>query len=282
MAKTHQYKLSKYGHTYVLTVTPPKPTTKKETNPHVHMNQCVSLCLVCPIQPDNTTHPVPQDMAPLLREFVDVFQPPTRLPPPPPHHIDHSINLILGASLPNAPSYRLAPREVEEIEKQLMKLINSGHIQPSSSPCASPAFVIPKKDTTKMCLVTDYHALNKATVKNRYPLPRLRSCWIILQGAQWFTKLDLTSGYHQVRMNPTDVWKTTFKTKFGLFEWKVMPFGLTNAPTTFMRVINDIFRPLLGRIVVIYLDDILIFNKSWEAHLQHVRQVLELLQEHKL
>ena len=98
-----------------------------------------------------------------------------------------------------------------------------------------------------MHLVTDYHALNKATVKNRYPLPRIEELLDTLQGAKWFTKLDLEVGYHQVRMNPDDVWKTTFKTKFGLYEWKVMPFGLTNAPTTFMRLINDIFRNHLGQ-----------------------------------
>ena len=176
----------------------------------------------------------------------------------------------------------MAPKEAEEIERQLKELIESDHIQHSASPCASPAFVIPKKDTTEMRLVADYRALNKATVKNRYPLPRIEELLDCLHGAKWFTKSDLTSGYHQIRMNPDDVWKTTFKTKFGLFEWKVMPFGLTNAPVTFMRVINDIFSPHLGRILVIYLDEILIFNKTWAEHLQHVHQVFELLREHKL
>jgi len=121
-----------------------------------------------------------------------------------------------------------------------------------------------------MRLITDYRALNKATVKNRYPLPQIEELLYTLQGAKWFTKLDLTAGYHQVRMNPDDVWKTAFKTKFRLYEWKVMPFGLTNAPTTFMRLINHIFRDHLGHIVVIYLDDILIFSKTWDTHLQHV------------
>ena len=111
-----------------------------------------------------------------------------------------------------------------------------------------------------MRLDTDYWALNKATVKNHYPLPRIQELLDTLQGAKWFTKLDLIAGYYQVRMNPNDVWKTAFKTKCGLYEWKAMPFGLTNAPATFMRLINDIFRPHLGRMVVIYLDDILIFN----------------------
>ena len=168
------------------------------------------------------------------------------------------------------------------MERQLTELINSGHIQPSSSPCASAAFVIPKRDSSEMRLVTDYRALNKATIKNRYPLPWIEELLDSLQGAKWFTKLDLTAGYHQVRMNPDDIWKTTFKTKFGLFEWKVMPFGLTNAPATFMRLINDIFRSELGRIVVIYLDDILIFSKTWELHMQHVRTIFQILRDHQL
>ena len=153
----------------------------------------------------------------------------------------------------------------------MTELINSGHIQPSSSPCASATFLIPKRDTSEMRLVTDYRALNKATVKNCYPLPRIEEWIDTLQGAKLFTKLYLIAGYHQVRMNPDDVWMITFKTKFGLYEWKViMPFGLTNAPATFMRLINDIFRNHLGHIVVIYLDDILIVSKTWDTHLQHV------------
>jgi hypothetical protein len=168
------------------------------------------------------------------------------------------------------------------MERKLTDLINSGHIQPSSSPCAYAAFVIPKRDTSEMRLVTDYRALNKSIIKNHYPLPRIEEILDTLQGAKWFTKLDLTTSYHQVRMNPDDVWKTTFKTKFGLFEWKVMPFDLTNAPTTFMRLINDIFREHLGQFVVIYLDEILIFSRTWDTHMQHVRQVLQILREHKL
>ena len=168
------------------------------------------------------------------------------------------------------------------MERQLTYLINFGQIEPSSSPCSSTSFVIPKQETLEMHLVTDYRALNKATVKNRYPLPRIEELIDTLQGAKWFTKLDLTWGYHKVRMHPDDVWKTTFKTKFGLYEWKVMPFCLTIAPTTFMRLINDIFRGNLGHIFSIYLDEILIFSKTWDSHMQHVCQVLQILREHKL
>jgi hypothetical protein len=201
---------------------------------------------------------------------------------PPPDLLNTLSNSFMGASLPNAQAYRLAPRESDEIERQITQLLESGHIQPSSSPCASLAFIIPKKDDLEWRLVTDYRALNKIMVKNRYPLPRIEDLMDHLHDVVYFTKMDLTMGYHQVRMHSMDTWKTAFKTKFGLFEWLVMPFGLTNAPTTFMRLINDVFHPLLGKIVVIYLDDILIFSRSWEEHMQHVCQVLELLRTHKL
>eukprot|EP00253_Pinus_taeda_P007128 PITA_07128 len=247
-ATNHQYHLQHDGHTYVLTSsasTSTQPSIGKAPIMRVNLNQDVSLCLVRPVKPDNLTNPVPPSMAPLLHEFANVFTEPTGLPPA--RSVEHHIDLIPGASLPNAPSYRLAPREATEIECQIEELLTSGHIQPSSSPCASPAFIIPKKDTSEWRLVTDYRALNKATVKNRYPLPRIEDLLDHLHGACFFTKMDLTAGYHQVRMHASDTWKTAFKTKFGLFEWLVMPFGLTNAPATFMRFINDIFRAHLGQ-----------------------------------
>eukprot|EP00253_Pinus_taeda_P008244 PITA_08244 len=242
------------GRTYVRTSsasTSTRPSIGKSPIIRVNLNQDVSLCLVHPVKPDNLTHPVPPSMAPLLHEFVDIFTQPTGLHPA--RSVEHHIDLIPGASLPNTPSYRLAPREATEIERQIEELLTS-----------------------------DYRALNKATVKKRYPLPRIEDLLDHLHGACFFTKMDLAVGYHQVRMHAADTWKTTFKTKFGLFEWLVMPFGLTNAPTTFMRFINDIFKAHLGKFVVIYLDDILVFIKSWEDHLQHVRTILELLRAHHL
>ena len=140
MAKSCQYKITKDGHTYILTGETPKTTSTTGKIPHIHLNQCVSLCLVCPIPPNNNTHIIPQAMNSLLQEFFDVFQTPTGLPPS--RHIDHSIHLILGSALPITPTYRLAPRETEEMEKQLTDLINSSHIQPSSAPCSPTAFVI--------------------------------------------------------------------------------------------------------------------------------------------
>jgi hypothetical protein len=124
--------------------------------------------------------------------------------------------------------------------------------------------------------------LNKITVKNRYPFPRIDDLLDQLKHVVYFTKLDLISGYHQIRVDEHDIWKNSFKTKQGLFEWLVMPFGLTNAPTTFMWVMNDLFRPFIDEFVIVYLDDILIFSRTREEHVQHVRKILSTLQREKL
>jgi hypothetical protein len=125
-------------------------------------------------------------------------------------------------------------------------------------------------------------ALNKITIKNHYPFPQIDDLLDQLKNAVYFTKLDLRSGYHQVRIAEGDAWKTAFKTKQGLFEWLVMPFGLCNAPTTFMRVMNDIFRPFLDDFVIVYLDDILVFSRTWNEHVTHVKRVLDVLKKEKL
>ena len=126
-----------------------------------------------------------------------------------------------------------------------------------------------------MCI--DYRALNKIMVKNRYPLPRIDDLLDQLKHAIYFTKLDLRSGYHQIQIAEKDIWKTSFKTKQGLFEWLVMPFGLCNALATFMRVMNDVFCPFIDDFFIVYLDDILVFNNSWDDHVTHVKRVLDVL-----
>eukprot|EP00253_Pinus_taeda_P004086 PITA_04086 len=178
--------------------------------------------------------------------------------------------------------YRLSTLENAKIKKQVQELLERGFIRPSTSPCGSPIVLVRKKDGSwRMCI--DYRALNKITIKNRYPLPRIDDLLDQLKEVVFFfSKLDLHSGYHQVRVAEQDAWKTAFKTKKGLYEWLVIPFGLNNAHATFMRIMNDVLKPFLDDFVIVYLDDIMIFSKTWEEHLKHVKQTLDVLKREKL
>uniref|UniRef100_A0A1J3DI19 RNA-directed DNA polymerase n=1 Tax=Noccaea caerulescens TaxID=107243 RepID=A0A1J3DI19_NOCCA len=216
---------------------------------------------------------------PVVAEYEDVFEP---LKGPPPHRGDaFTIELEPGTAPISKAPYRLAPAEMAELKKQLEELADKGFIRPSSSPWGAPVLFVKKKDGSfRLCI--DYRGLNKVTIKNRYPLPRIDELLDQLQGASWFSKIDLASGYHQIPIAEGDVRKTAFRTRYGHYEFVVMPFGLTNAPAAFMKLMNNVFREYLDKCVIVFIDDILIYSKSKEEHEWHLRVVLNKLREQKL
>ncbi|KAJ0788379.1 putative nucleotidyltransferase, Ribonuclease H [Helianthus annuus] len=217
---------------------------------------------------------------PVVRDFPDVF--PEDLPgPPPARSVDFRIDLVPGATPVAKSPYRLAPSEMQELSSQLQELLNKGFIRPSTSPWGAPVLFVKKKDGSfRMCI--DYRELNKLTIKNRYPLPRIDDLFDQLQGATCFSKIDLRSGYHQLRVLEEDVPKTAFRTRYGHYEFVVMPFGLTNAPAVFMDLMNRVCKAYLDRFVIVFIDDILIYSKTQAEHEQHLRLILELLRTEHL
>ncbi|KAK1667237.1 hypothetical protein QYE76_055396 [Lolium multiflorum] len=177
-------------------------------------------------------------------------------------------------------AYSMNP-ELVELKKQLDELLAKGLIRPSASPWRSPVLFVDKKDgTIRLC--TDYRKLNDVTIKNKYPLPKIEDLFDQLTGATVFSKIDLRTGYHQLKIRASDIPKTAFTTRYGLYEYNVMSFGLTNAPAYFMNLMNKIFMNFLDKFVVVFIDDILIYSKTEEEHEQHLEIILETLRQHKL
>jgi hypothetical protein len=238
----------------------------------------IQLNAVTNTSQDTNTYNVPE-LEELLQEFKDVL---SGLPEglPPSRAGDHHIRLEPDATPPASRIYPLSGAQLAELRAQLQELLERGFIRPSTSPFGAPILFVPKKDGGwRLCI--DYRALNRITVRNQHPLPRIDEMFEQLHGSCVFSKLDLASGYHQIRMHEDSIEKTAFKTRYGHYEFTVMPFGLTNAPATFQSVMNSILAPFLDRFVLVYLDDILIYSKSVEEHMEHLRIVLTLLREHK-
>ncbi|GJU63549.1 reverse transcriptase domain-containing protein [Tanacetum coccineum] len=188
---------------------------------------------------------------------------------------------VFPEDLPARAPYRLAPSEMKELADQLQELSDKGFIRPSSSPWGAPVLFVKKKDgSLRMCI--DYRELNKLTVKNRYPLPRIDDLFDQLQGSSVYSKIDLRSGYHQLRVREEDISKTAFRTRYGHYEFQVMPFGLTNAPAVFMDLMNRVCKPYLDKFVIVFIDDILIYSKNKQEHEEHLKIILELLKKEEL
>ncbi|GJR50306.1 putative reverse transcriptase domain-containing protein [Tanacetum coccineum] len=195
--------------------------------------------------------------------------------------VEFQIDLIPGVAPVERAPYRLAPSEMKELSKQLQELSDKGFIRPSSSPWGAPFLFVKKKDGSFRMYI-DYRELNKLTVKNRYPLPRIDDLFDQLQGSSVYSKINLRLGYHQIRVREGDIPKTAFRTRYGHYEFQVMPFGLTNAPTVFIDLVNRVCKPYLDKFVIVFIDDILIYSKNKEEHEEHLKIILELLKKEEL
>jgi hypothetical protein len=248
-----------------------------------HKELLLSILVVVPAKPFGRIYeaivPKIQDI-PVLCEFPDVF--PEDLPGlPPERDVEFVIKLKPGTAPISRRSYRMPPNELAELKTQLQDLLEKGFIRPSSSPWGCLAIFVKKKDQTlRMCV--DYRPLNEVTIKNKYPLHQIDILFDQLTEARVFSKIDLRSGYHQIRIRPEDIPKTVFTMRYGLFEYLVMSFRLTNALAHFTYLMNSVFMPKLDKFVVVFIDDILIYSKNEEEHVKHLRIVLTLLREHQL
>ena len=226
---------------------------------------------------DTRSSEVRLEDVPVVRDFLDVF-PDDLLGLPPEREIDFPIDLVPGTSPISLPPYRMAPTELKELKTQLQELVDRGFIRPSISPWGAPVLFVKKKDDTwRLCI--DYRQLNKVAIRNKYPLPQIDDLFDQLQGAKVFSKIDLRSGYHQLRIRESDILKTTSRTRYGHYKFLVMSFEITNALANFMDLMNRVFRPYLNRFVIIFIDDILVYSRSELEHERHLCLVLQNLRQ---
>ena len=220
------------------------------------------------------------DLPRVVCKYVDVF--PDELPGLPPRRVvDFGIELHPGTLPISMTPHRMAPVELQELRVQLQELLDKGFIRPSTSPWGAPVLLAKKKGKTlRLCI--DYRQSNRVAIKNQNPLPRIDDLFDQLRGARVYSKIDLRTGYHQLRVKDTDIPKTTFRTRYGHFEFTVMPSGLTNAPATFIDLMHRVFQPYLDQFIVVFMDDILIYSQSEREHEYHLRIVLQLLRDHQL
>jgi hypothetical protein len=217
---------------------------------------------------------------PIVCEYPDIF--PDDLPGmPPDRDIEFIIELQPGTTPISKRPYRMPPNELAELKIQLQDLLDKGFIRPSASPWGCPALFVKKNDNS-LRLCVDYRPLNAVTIKNKYPIPCIDILFDQLAGAKVFSKIDLRSGYHQIKIKPSEIPKTAFSTRYGLYEYLVISFGLTNAPAYFMYLMNSVFMPELDKFIVVFINDILIYSKTEEDHADHIRVVLQQVRDHRL
>ncbi|KAH0765418.1 hypothetical protein KY285_001289 [Solanum tuberosum] len=229
---------------------------------------------------DSSVETPPIESVPVVSEFPKIF--PDDLPGvPSEREIDFGIDILLDTRPISILPYRMAPAELKELKEKLKDLLEKGLIRPSVSPWSAPVLFVRKKDgSLRMCI--DYRELNKVTIKNKYPLPRIDDLFDQLQGATCFSKIDLRSVYHQLRVRECDIPKTAFRTRYGHYEFLVMSFGLTNAPAVFMDIMNRVFKLYLDMFVIVFIDGILIYSRNEEDHAIHLRIVLQTLKDREL
>ena len=217
----------------------------------------------------------------LLQQYQDIFGSKLYTDAIPKEDMPTVIDIMPGSKIPNRPLYRYSPLEVQEIEKQVQEMLAQGLVQHSTSPYGAPVLLVKKPDGTwRFCV--DYRALNAITVRNAHALPRIDDLLDRIQGAKYFSSMDLLQGFYQMPLPEHDRPKTAFKTTFGHFEFRVVAMGLCNAPSVFQRMMNSIFRDQLNKSVLIYLDDILVFSKTLEEHIQHLQQVFDTIRKNQL